>query len=583
MSAASYWRAGRAALSKAVRDRISPAAGRLAQPNAISLTSIARQRGGTRAASVGIETLQQPSYERVPILHEEPKAMLAEMPELYLSGGPGGPSETGDFSLVTGVALDEPIVVEDPTAEATAAPVVQSMQEGDAGVRFAQLDNGVRVVAVDRHGLCASLGLFVNAGSRYEDTVSASMPHMLELMAFRSTAHLSHIRTLKTLEQLGAAASCRVGREDILYQIDTLREYVPVVLPLMLANVLCPSLLPEEVQAAHEHVLEVQQNLEENTESLLSELLHIHAYGGKSLGNTLYAEEKDLANFTAEKLRDYIKKRCTPDEMIVVGVNTDFDELCKWTARSFAEHGANQAKPSSAAKPLLTATYTGGDFRLARENPLCHLMLGWEVEGGWNGTHLASITVLQMFLGGGGSFSTGGPGKGMHTRLYTDVLNRHHWVESCQASSVMYTDSGLFTIYSTVVPEAADKFVLVLARIFSGLTRITEEELQRAKNALKSSIHMNLEMRAVMVEDIGRQLVLAGKVGTAQEFGRMVDAVTADDLRSTLWHCLASRPTVVAYGAIERLPAYDKIQQQLSLNLPKRTPSPVSDAGSPAV
>jgi len=571
MTAASYWRAGRAALAKAVRDRISPAAGRLAKTNAISVTSSARQRGGTRAASVGIETLQRPSYERVPILREEPQAVLAEMPELLLSGGPASPAEMGEASVVAGIALDEPIVVEEPLAmeEAVAMP---AMQESDMGpnVRFAQLDNGVRVVAVDRHGLCASLGLFVNAGSRYEDAVTASMPHMLELMAFRSTAHLSHIRTLKTLEQLGAAASCRVGREDILYQIDTLREYVPVVLPLMLANVLCPSLLPEEVHAAHEHVLEVQQNLEENTESLLSELLHIHAYGGKSLGNTLYAEEKDLPNFTAEKLKEYIRQRCTPDQMIVVGVNTDFDELCKWTARSFAEHGANQVSEGNPHKPSALATYSGGDFRLERPNPLCHLMLGWEVEGGWNGKHLASITVLQMFLGGGGSFSTGGPGKGMHTRLYTDVLNRHHWVESCQASSVMYTDSGLFTIYSTVVPEAADKFVLVLARIFSGLTRITEEELNRAKNALKSSIHMNLEMRAVMVEDIGRQLVLAGKVGTAQEFGRMVDAVTADDLRQTLWHCLASRPTVVAYGAVERLPAYDKIHQQLSLNLPKR-------------
>merc|ERR1712110_364833 len=193
------------------------------------------------------------------------------------------------------------------------------------------------------------------------------------------------------------------------------------------------------------------------------------------------------------------------------------------------------------------ARYTGGDHRIEKPNPLCHLMLGWEVPGGWNGHMLAAITVLQMFLGGGGSFSTGGPGKGMHTRMYTEVLNKHYWVESCQASSVMYADSGLFTVYATVVPQHADKFINVLAGIFSGLTRITSEELQRAKNALKSSIHMNLEMRAVMVEDVGRQLVLAGKVGTAQEFGRMVDAVTAEHMRAALRTCLAKQPTLVAY------------------------------------
>jgi len=32
--------------------------------------------------------------------------------------------------------------------------------------------------------------------------------------------------------------------------------------------------------------------------------------------------------------------------------------------------------------------------------------------------------VLQTLMGGGGSFSAGGPGKGMFSQLYTDVLNK---------------------------------------------------------------------------------------------------------------------------------------------------------------
>lgn len=35
------------------------------------------------------------------------------------------------------------------------------------------------------------------------------------------------------------------------------------------------------------------------------------------------------------------------------------------------------------------------------------------------------VCVLNMMMGGGGSFSAGGPGKGMYTRLYTNVLNRY--------------------------------------------------------------------------------------------------------------------------------------------------------------
>lgn len=346
------------------------------------------------------------------------------------------------------------------SSEATSS-TPEVMDDGllEPSVQFAQLENGLRIASIDRQGLCASIGLFVHAGSRYESAETACLPHALELMAFRSTGHLDQLRTLKTLEQLGAAASCRVGREDILYQVDVLREYVPVVLPLMLANVLDPLLSEDEVAATHEAVFIIQQSLEDNPESLLCEMLHVAGYQGNTLGNSLYAEEKDLPSFTPETIRKFLDEKCTPDRMILVGVNVEFDELCKWTARSFAEHAASRGTPAlpGSIPEALTAQYTGGDIRVERPNPLCHMMLGWEVEKGWNGPSLAAITVLQMFLGGGGSFSTGGPGKGMHTRLYTEVLNRYAWVESCQASSVMYADSGLFTIYATVVPKHADR------------------------------------------------------------------------------------------------------------------------------
>ena len=34
------------------------------------------------------------------------------------------------------------------------------------------------------------------------------------------------------------------------------------------------------------------------------------------------------------------------------------------------------------------------------------------------------FAVINMLMGGGGSFSAGGPGKGMFSRLYLNVLNR---------------------------------------------------------------------------------------------------------------------------------------------------------------
>ncbi len=76
-------------------------------------------------------------------------------------------------------------------------------------------------------------------------------------------------------------------------------------------------------------------------------------------------------------------------------------------------------------------------------NPQANLILSFEYKGGWRDVKGAVVmTVLTFLLGGGSSFSSGGPGKGMHSRLYTRVLNQHHWVHSCSAFSSTFNSSG---------------------------------------------------------------------------------------------------------------------------------------------
>lgn len=70
----------------------------------------------------------------------------------------------------------------------------------------------------------------------------------------------------------------------------------------------------------------------------------------------------------------------------------------------------------------------------------------------------------------------------------------------------------------------------LIADQFSKLSTVTDEEMRRAKNALKSSILMNLESRAVVLEDIGRQLLMSGKIMGGEELCARVDQVTPKDI-----------------------------------------------------
>eukprot|EP00438_Fugacium_kawagutii_P008675 Skav210818 [mRNA] locus=scaffold1597:139237:163582:+ [translate_table: standard] len=123
-----------------------------------------------------------------------PAVPLGANPDLVLGGHAPNYDKESPYRLVP---LDEPIDCKEGNAAA---------EDAYPEPHFGRLENGVQVIAVDRQGLCASLGLYVHTGSRFVGKERACLPHMLELMAFRGSAHLSHLRTQKTLEQLGAAA-----------------------------------------------------------------------------------------------------------------------------------------------------------------------------------------------------------------------------------------------------------------------------------------------------------------------------------------------------------------------------------------
>jgi processing peptidase subunit alpha len=163
---------------------------------------------------------------------------------------------------------------------------------------------------------------------------------------------------------------------------------------------------------------------------------------------------------------------------------------------------------------------------------LTHLQIAFEAMG-MSDPDIYSLATLGSLLGGGGSFSAGGPGKGMYTRLYTQVLNRNGWIESCNVINHSYSDVGLFGIHCSVPTDESTHHHLphvICDQIIHCTQQCTQVELDRAKNQLKSSLLMSLESQLVQLEDIGRQITQNGKYINVLEICKRIDMVSAADL-----------------------------------------------------
>ncbi|KAJ5578201.1 Mitochondrial-processing peptidase subunit alpha [Penicillium hispanicum] len=483
------------------------------------------------------------------------------------------------------------------------------------------LPNGVRVATESLPGPFAGVGVYVDAGSRYEDASLRGVSHIMDRLAFKSTKARSGDEMLEVLESLGGNIQCASSRESLMYQSASFNSAVPTTLGLLAETIRDPLITEEEVldqlATAEYEIGEIWAK----PELILPELVHMTAYQGNTLGNPLLCPSERLGEINKAVVERYREVFYNPDRMVVAFAGVPHAEAVKLTEQYFGDMKSRdiskgpvlsgsgidttlsdspgaategqvptvpQFTPSStvsspaasqkthssllsklpflkkltdsspnAVEPLdpsliepstldlrRPAHYTGGFIALPPIPPpanpmlprLSHIHLAFEALP-ISSPDIYALATLQTLLGGGGSFSAGGPGKGMYSRLYTNVLNQHGWVESCIAFNHSYTDSGVFGISASCSPTRTTEMLEVMCRelqsltLDTGYTALQTQEVNRAKNQLRSSLLMNLESRMVELEDLGRQVQVHGRKVSVKEMCDQIEALTVEDLR----------------------------------------------------
>ncbi|KAF2398747.1 hypothetical protein EJ06DRAFT_531839 [Trichodelitschia bisporula] len=462
------------------------------------------------------------------------------------------------------------------------------------------LPNGIRVATEALPGHFSAIGVYLDAGSRYETPALSGVSHIIDRLAFKSTAARSSDDMLEAIESLGGNIHCASSRESLMYQCATFNASVPAAVELLAETIRMPNITDEEVEqqlaTAEYEIGEIWSK----PDLILPEIVHMAAYRENTLGNPLLCPQERLEHINREVVDVYRKTFFRPERMVVAFAGVEHNEAVRLTNMFFgdmrrgegpaitgqdipadatesststrlhpstapqqssrlldkipfiknistsAPHSASlQTSPFPSLEELTQPSrYTGGFLSLPSIPPplnptlprLSHIQLAFEAPP-ISSEDIYAVATLQTLLGGGGSFSAGGPGKGMYSRLYTNVLNQHIWVENCQAFNHAYSDSGLFGISAACAPEYLRDMLDVLCREFTSLTsasgfgRLKEVEVRRAKNQLKSNLLMNLESRVVELEDLGRQVQVHGRKVGVREMCAAIDGLTIGDLR----------------------------------------------------
>ncbi|KAK6273530.1 hypothetical protein POUND7_010613 [Theobroma cacao] len=468
-------------------------------------------------------------------------------------------SSGGFFSWLTGSQSKSMPPLDFPLpGVALPAPLPDYVEPGKTTITT--LPNGLKIASETSTNPAASIGLYVDCGSIYESPVSLGVSHLLERMAFKSTTNRSHLRIVREVEAIGGNVHAGVSREQIGYTFDALKTYVPEMVELLIDCVRNPVFLDWEVNEQLQKLKEEIAEAAKNPHGLLSEAIHSAGYSG-ALANPLLASESAVNLLNGTILEDFVAENFAASRMVLAASGVEHEELLS-VAEPLLSDLPNVPRPQEPK-----SVYTGGDYRCqADSGDQTHFALAFELPGGWHKEKEAIIlTVLQILMGGGGSFSAGGPGKGMYSRLYVRVLNEYPQVQSFSAFNNIYNHTGIFGIQATTgsdfVPTAIDVAVKELIAVATP-GQVGQKQLDRAKQSTKSAILMNLESRMVASEDIGKQVLTYGERKPLEYFLKAVDEITLKDISSVAQKLLSSPLTMASYGNVINVPSYDSVSSK---------------------
>jgi processing peptidase subunit alpha len=513
------------------------------------------------------------------------------------------------------------------------------------------LPNGLRVATEALPGPFSGIGIYVDAGSRYENDRLRGVSHIVDRLAFKSTASRNEDQMMQDLEMLGGNIHCASSREALMYQCATFNSAASTAVGILADTIRNARVTEEEVAQQLDTADYEIGEIWDKPELILPELVHMAAYKDNTLGNPLLCPRERLDEIDKSVVEEYRSTFFKPERMVLALAGLRHDEAVRLAEKYFGDmtndftttsvitsspnrssstkystsspsSSLTYSPPSSQSNILSkipfmknistsaapqasvqsfdpfgspghqTSHYTGGYLSLPPIPPpanvalprLSYVHIAFEALP-ISSPDIYALATLQTLLGGGGSFSAGGPGKGMYSRVYTNVLNQHGWVESCMAFNNSYTDSGLFGMSASCSPQMLPYMIDVICReLFnlttdSGFASLQPGEVQRAKNQLRSSVLMNLESRMVELEDLGRQVQVHGRKIGVREMCDQIEALTIEDLRRVARTILSGevinpgggsgRPTVVVQegeqeGRVLKQITWEEIQDRIS-------------------
>jgi predicted Zn-dependent peptidase len=387
-------------------------------------------------------------------------------------------------------------------------------------IRRQVLPNGLTIITEQmQHIRSASIGIWLQTGSRDEDAAWNGISHFIEHMLFKGTEHRTAEEIARQVDSIGGNMDAFTAKECICFNVKVLDEHLPVAVEILSDLVLHPVFDSNDITRERGVILEEIKMDEDNPDYLVHEIFTQNFWKDHPLGKPILGTKETVKKFERAAVLDTYSHRFAPGNIIVSAAgNLDHDRFVELVTKHF-EHMKPRKNGFHSPVPKIVSKITLRNKKALEQVQLClgvpsHPIAHEKRHAGY---------ILNTLLGGG-----------MSSRLFQNIRERQGLVYSIYSDLNPYRDTGCLAVYAGTSRESASKVVQSVVSEFHKLKAepVPADELRRSKDQLKGSLMLSLESSSARMSNLARQEMYFDRFYDLDELIAKIEAVTVEDLTS---------------------------------------------------
>lgn len=386
-------------------------------------------------------------------------------------------------------------------------------------IEIEKLSNGIRVIFEKLPAKnIISIGVFVKAGSNYENEDNKGISHFIEHMTFKGTKSKSAKNIAIISDQIGGMLNAYTGKDMTCFYIKTTSDNLSVALELISDMLLQSKFDDLMIENEKKVVMEEIAMYEDSPEDYVHDRLEAEMWKGNPLSFPILGSLETVSSYSYDTIVSYMKEfYVSCNTVISVSGSFDKEVILDMLENYFSDYPQGECHKANNGG---LAVFRPVNIFKAKKIEQAYLSMAFK-----GALHDSDERYPFAVL-------SGALGQSMSSRLFQIVREEKALVYNIGSSNEFYQAGGILNIYAGCNPSRFDEMMECIKDIIYDIcsNNLDSEEITRARDQIKTGMLLGMETTDSRMMSNGRNLLLRGRPITREEAIKKTEKVTAEDI-----------------------------------------------------